>query len=33
MFINELQPVETGHKTVEEVMATIQKKVTEIIQR
>ncbi|KTD83694.1 ABC transporter substrate-binding protein [Paenibacillus etheri] len=33
MFINELQPVETGHKTVEEVMTTIQKKVTEIIHR
>lgn len=33
MFINELQPVETGHKTLEEVMGTIQKKVTEIIKR
>lgn len=33
MFINELQPVETGHKTLEEVMPVIQKKVTEIIKR
>lgn len=33
MFINEMQPIETGHKTVAEVMPTIQKKVTEILQR
>ncbi|MHA6533142.1 ABC transporter substrate-binding protein [Paenibacillus sp. BAC0078] len=33
MFINELQPVETGHKTLEEVMPVIQQKVTEIIKR
>lgn len=33
MFINEMQPVETGHKTLEEVMPVIQKKVTEIIKR
>ncbi|KKO54166.1 ABC transporter substrate-binding protein [Paenibacillus sp. DMB20] len=33
MFINEMQPIETGHKTVAEVMPTIQKKITEIIKR
>ncbi|GAF09796.1 N-acetyl-D-glucosamine ABC transport system [Paenibacillus pini JCM 16418] len=33
MFINEMQPIENGTKTVEEVMPTIQKKVTEIIKR
>ncbi|AZS14268.1 ABC transporter substrate-binding protein [Paenibacillus lutimineralis] len=33
MFINEMQPIETGHKTVEEVMPVIQKKVTDIIKR
>lgn len=33
MFINELQPVETGHKSLEEVMPVIQKKVMEIIKR
>ncbi|WP_334077099.1 sugar ABC transporter substrate-binding protein [Paenibacillus sanfengchensis] len=33
MFINEMQPIETGHKTVEEVMPVIQKKVTEILNR
>ncbi|OAB29989.1 ABC transporter substrate-binding protein [Paenibacillus macquariensis subsp. defensor] len=33
MFINEMQPIETGHKTVEEVMPIIQKKITEIIKR
>ncbi|MNM99315.1 Bacterial extracellular solute-binding protein [compost metagenome] len=33
MFINEMQPIETGHKTVEEVMPTIQAKVTEILKR
>ncbi|HBU83319.1 MAG TPA: sugar ABC transporter substrate-binding protein [Paenibacillus sp.] len=33
MFINEMQPIDTGHNTVEEVMPTIQKKVMEIIKR
>ncbi len=33
MFINEMQPIETGHKSLEEVMPTIQKKVTEILNR
>ncbi|MCM3000166.1 sugar ABC transporter substrate-binding protein [Paenibacillus cellulositrophicus] len=33
MFINEMQPIESGHKTVEEVMPTIQKKLQEIIKR
>ncbi|BBH22882.1 sugar ABC transporter substrate-binding protein [Paenibacillus baekrokdamisoli] len=33
MFINEMQPIETGHKTVEEVMPTIQKKMTELLAR
>jgi multiple sugar transport system substrate-binding protein len=33
MFINEMQPIDTGHNTVEEVMPTIQKKVMEIINR
>lgn len=33
MFINEMQPIETGHKTVEEVMPAIQKKITEILKR
>ncbi|HEY2493047.1 MAG TPA: sugar ABC transporter substrate-binding protein [Paenibacillus sp.] len=33
MFINEMQPIENGDKTVEEVMPTIQKKVTDILKR
>ena len=33
MFINEMQPIESGHQTVEEVMPIIQKKVEEIIKR
>lgn len=33
MFINEMQPIESGHETVEEVMPRIQKKIEEIIKR